>query len=66
MSMTKTHAEIQKAYEKRSGYAARKKYEKKVVKILVRLNPDKDQDIIEKLDMSQPLSPQIKNLLRDK
>lgn len=65
-SIAKTKAEIQRDYEKRTEYAAKKKYEKKIIKILLRLNPDSDKDIITKLDFSEPLAPQIKKLIRSK
>lgn len=64
-SIAKTKAEIQRAYEKRTGYAAQKKYDEKVIKIMVRLNREKDSDIIEKLDLEKPLSTQIKALIRN-
>ena len=64
MSIAKTKNEIQREYEKRTGYAAQKKYENKITKILLRLNPETDADILEQLDKSKPLAPQIKNLIR--
>lgn len=65
-SIPKTKKEIQRDYEKRTGYAAQKKYDaEKVVKIMLRLNKETDTDIINALDESQPLAPQIKKMVRD-
>lgn len=47
-------------------YAAQKRYEaQNVIKVLVRLNKKTDKDIIEQLDMSKPLSTQLKQLIRN-
>ncbi len=62
--MAKTKAEIQRDYEKRSGYAALKRYKAKVLAVEVTLNREKDTDIIDQLDQEQPLSPQLKALIR--
>ena len=53
--------------EKKDKYAPQKKYEaENVVKILVRLNKKTDKDILDRLDMSKPLSTQLKRLIREK
>ena len=53
--------------EKKDKYAPQKKYEaENVVKVLVRLNKKTDKDILERLDMSKPLSTQLKQLIRKK
>lgn len=57
--MPKTRTEIQRDYEKRSNYAAKKKYEEKIIKVQVYLNKEKDHDIINNLDFSKPLATQI-------
>lgn len=52
--------------EKKDKYAPQKKYEaKNVVKVLVRLNRKTDKDILDRLDMSRPLSTQLKQLIRE-
>ena len=63
-AIAKTRSEIQREYARRTGYAANKRYDAKVLKIMLRLNPDKDADIIALLDESRPLAPQIKELIR--
>nr|DAE12283.1 MAG TPA: hypothetical protein [Siphoviridae sp. ctMgg26] len=51
MSIAKTKAEIQRDYEKRTGYAARKKYEaSNVTRINLALNNKTDADILQKLE----------------
>ena len=62
--MAKTKAEIQRDYEKRSSYAAQKRYNEKILFIGLRLHPEKDADIISKLDQTKPLATQIKALIR--
>ena len=64
MSIAKTKTEIQRDYEKRSGYAAQRKYREKVLAIGLRLHPEHDADIIAMLDPSQPIATQIKDLIR--
>lgn len=65
-AIAKTRSEIQREYARRTGYAANKRYDAKVLKIMLRLNPDKDADIITLLDETRPLAPQIKELIRKK
>ena len=53
--------------EKKDKYAAQKKYEaENVIKVLVRLNKKTDKDILNLLNMEEPLSTQLKNLIREK
>lgn len=40
------------------------RYADKITKITLKLNPDKDADILAALDQEQPLAPQIKALIR--
>lgn len=64
-AIAKSKREIQKDYEQRTGYAAQKKYDsEKVVKIMVRLNKESDNDILNALDESKPLATQIKELAK--
>ena len=41
------------------------KYYAKITRVLVNLNPDKDADIFAVLDMSENLSTQLKQLIRE-
>ena len=66
MSIAKTKGEIQRDYERRSGYAAQKRYFEKVIAISLRLHPEHDADIIAMLDQSKPMATQIKDLIRKK
>lgn len=51
--------------DKKDKYAPQKRYEaENVVKVLVRLNKKTDSDILKQLDMTKPLSTQLKNLIR--
>lgn len=63
--MAKTKNEIQREYEKRTNYAAQRKYDtESVIRVLVRLNKQTDKDIIEQIDNSKPLATQLKELIR--
>ena len=63
--MAKTKREIQKEYEKRTNYAANKKYDKEKTTFLgIRLINNTEQDIIEKLASVPNKSGYIKNLIR--
>ena len=64
--MPKTKTEIQRDYEKRSGYAAQEKYNReKTMTVNLRLVKSTEADIIEKL-MSEPnKSGYIKRLIRE-
>lgn len=51
MSIAKTKAEIQRDYEKRTGYASQAKYKKANTKqIALQLNLKTDADILQKLE----------------
>lgn len=65
-SIAKTKAEIQRDYEKRTGYAAQKRYSEKTLFVGLRLHPEKDADIVSQLDQTKPLATQIKALIRKK
>lgn len=65
MSMPKTKAEIQRDYERRSGYAAKAKYDKEktrhyAIKVISATEPD----IIQKLDSVPNKAGYIKRLIR--
>ena len=63
--MAKTKKEIQKEYEKRTNYIAKRKYEKeKTTSLNIRLINNTEQDIIEKLASVPNKSGYIKNLIR--
>lgn len=64
MSIAKTKNEIQRDYERRSGYAAAKKYKASTLNISLSFHPENDADIIAALDKAQPLATQIKKLIR--
>ena len=65
MSIAKTKAEIQKDYEKRTNYAAQKKYNtEKVKRIALNLNRETDIDIIQKLDNIPKKQDYIKESIR--
>lgn len=64
--MAKTKLEIQKEYEKKTNYAAQKKYQKEKTKNFnLRLFPATESDIIEKLDSVKNKSGYVKQLIRD-
>ncbi len=48
----------EKAKEAKARYAA------KTIQLKITLNPDRDADILEALDQSKPLAPQIADLVR--
>lgn len=48
----------EKAKEMKARYAA------KTTQVKITLNPDRDADILEALDQSKPLAPQIADLVR--
>lgn len=63
--MAKTKAEIQREYEKRTGYAAQAKYLKERGKsVAFRLIKPQDNDIIEKLESVSSKAGYIKELIR--
>lgn len=64
--MAKTKREIQKDYEKRTGYAAQHKYNKESTKsIMIRLMKNTEMDIIKRLDEQENKSGYIKRLIRE-
>jgi hypothetical protein len=64
--MAKTKAEIQREYEKRSGYAAQSKYKKENTKqVALQLNIKTDVDILKKLEEVQNKQGYIKTLIRE-
>ena len=63
--MAKTKAEIQRDYEKRSGYAPQKKYAQTTTKrIAFDVNLKTDQDIIQRLNEVPNKQGYIKELIR--
>lgn len=63
--MPKTRAEIQRDYEKRSGYAASKKYQsEKTTTVNVRIFRSTESDILSKLESVPNKSGYIKSLIR--
>lgn len=63
--MVKTKAEIQRDYEKRSGYAAKTKYDKdKTRRYVVKVITTTEQDIIQKLESVPNKAGYIKALIR--
>ena len=65
LSMAKSKNEIQRDYEKRTGYAAQNKYNKeRTVQASIRLIIPKDNDILEKLDAVPSKAGYIKQLIR--
>ena len=63
--MAKTRAEIQRDYEKRTGYAAQKKYAaKNIKKIVVDVYASTDADLLAKLESVPNKSRYIKDLIR--
>lgn len=61
----KTKLEAQKAYERRTGYAAQTKYRRENIKRLtLELNKKTDSDILEHLDAQVNKAGYIKSLIR--
>lgn len=52
-------------YQTEAGKQSRARYEEKITRVLVNLNPEKDADIFEVLDMSKSLSSQLKQLIKE-
>ncbi len=63
--MPKERSEVQRDYEKRTGYAAQKKYKDQVINVMVGLHKERDADLIAMLDLSKPLATQIKEIMRN-
>ena len=65
VSIAKTKQEIQREYEKRTGYAAQAKYKKEKTKqVALQLNLNTDSDILQKLDEVPNKQGYIKALIR--
>ena len=64
--MAKSKSEIQRDYEKRTGYQAANKYNKEKTTLFgLRLMHSTDQDIIKKLSTVENKSGYIKQLIRE-
>lgn len=64
--MAKTKAEIQREYEKRTGYEAQKKYAKeKSISFNIRLFPATESDIVDKLNEQDNKAGYVKQLIRE-
>lgn len=64
--MAKSKAEIQRDYEKRTGYAAQQKYNKeKGTSVAFRLFTPQDDDILQKLSTVESKAGYIKMLIRE-
>ena len=64
--IAKSKNEIQREYEKRTGYAAQAKYKKNTTKqIALQLNLKTDIDILQKLEEVPNKQGYIKKLIRD-
>lgn len=64
--MAKTKAQTQREYEKRTGYAAQKKYTQKNTKrIAFDVNLNTDADIIQRLSEVPNKQGYLKELIRD-
>lgn len=65
MSIAKSKSEIQREYEKRTGYAAQSKYNKeKTRRYTISAMMNTEQDIIQKLDSVENKNGYIKKLIR--
>lgn len=64
-SIAKSKREIQRDYEKRTGYAAQQKYDKEnIQRVVLKLNKKTDMDIINALDNQSNKNGYIKDLIR--
>ena len=61
--MPKERSEVQRDYEKRTDYAAQKKYKDSIISIQLSLHKERDADLIAMLDLSKPLATQIKEIM---
>ena len=52
-------------YKTEAGKQSKARYEAKITRVLINLNPDKDGDIFAALDMEKNLSTQLKQLIRE-
>lgn len=63
--MAKTKAEIQREYEKRTGYAAQQKYEKENARrYVIKVIPKTESDIYARLEAQENKAGYIKSLIR--
>lgn len=63
--IAKSKGEIQREYEKRTGYAAQRKYKKENIKqVALQLNTKTDQDILQRLEEVPSKQGYIKDLIR--
>lgn len=64
--MARSRKEIQRDYEKRTGFSANSKYNKEKTKLYsLRVVVDTEQDIIQKLEAVENKSGYIKRLIRE-
>ena len=52
-------------YRTEAGKESHAKYQAKITRVIVNLNPDKDADIFEFLDLEKNLAPQLKQLIKE-
>jgi len=48
-----------------AGKEARARYDAKITRVFINLNPEKDTDIFEVMDMEQNLATQLKQLIKE-
>ena len=48
-----------------AGKQSRARYDEKITRVFINLNPEKDADIFEVLDMEQNLATQLKQLIKE-
>ena len=64
--MSKTKAEIQREYNKRTGYASQERYHKEhTISVAIRLMKNTEKDIIEQLEKQSNKAGYIKRLIRE-
>ncbi|MBO7667757.1 MAG: hypothetical protein J6T26_04770 [Firmicutes bacterium] len=63
-SYAKNRIYMQEYGKSEKGRLAQAKYTAKITTVNVKLNPDKDADILAALDPDKPLAPQLKDLIR--
>ena len=65
MKIIKDKREVQRDYEKRTGYAAVKKYQaSNIQQMTLKFNKNTDQDILEKLNTVPSKQGYVKKLIR--
>lgn len=52
-------------YQTEAGKQSKARYEAKITRVLINLNPERDADIFAALDMEQNLAPQLKQLIKE-